>query len=265
MKHLFKNWEKVRKEIAGKYLMLFLDYDGTLAPIVDRPEDARIPVETREALERLSKIRDCKISIISGRALEDISKRVGIKNIIYSGNHGLEIEGPKIRFKHSLSCGYGNLLRNIEARLKERLSSERGVFIENKGLSLTLHFRLAKKEAVSYIKTVFHEVVILYLLKNKIKIRPGKKVLEIRPPIEWDKGKILLWLLARQQASLGDVKILPIYAGDDITDEDAFEVLEGKGLTIFIGKPGNSQAAYYLKNTKEALELLNRIVKIKSR
>lgn len=264
MKHIFKEWDKLKKEIAGKYIMLFLDYDGTLAPIAGRPEDAHIPNKAKEALERLSRVRDCKLSVISGRGLEDIKKMVGIRDIAYSGNHGLEIEGPKIKFKHTIPARYRGILRNIEARLKERLSSVEGVFVENKGFSLALHFRLAKEEAVSFIKDVFREATTAYLLKNNIKVRPGKKVLEVRPPTEWDKGKIVLWLLARQEANLGDAKVLPIYVGDDLTDEDAFEALKKRGLTIFVGTPRQSHARYYLEDTKEVLELLRRILKIKS-
>ncbi|MFH1889014.1 MAG: trehalose-phosphatase [Candidatus Omnitrophota bacterium] len=266
MKHIFKDWDKLKKELSDKYIMLFLDYDGTLTPIADKPKDANIPLKTKSVLEGLSRRPDCKVAVISGRSLEDIKKMVGIKGIIYSGNHGLEIEGPKIKFRHSVSARYQRILQNIETKLKEKFVSVEGVFVENKVFSLSFHFRLAKEKDIPFIKDSFREATISYLLKNNIKVGLGKKVLEVRPPIEWDKGKIVLWLLARQQVSRGEEKILPLYIGDDLTDEDAFEVLKNKGLTVFVGTPTRqSHARYYLEDTKEAFELLNRILAAKNK
>jgi len=116
------------------------------------------------------------------------------------------------------------------------------------------------KKNIPQVKTIFHETVILYLVRNKIKIKTGKMVLEVRPPSEWDKGKIVLWLLVRQKFALKDKSFVPIYIGDDKTDEDAFKVLKNNGITIFVGKPKPSYAQYYLKDTNEVKEFLKRIL-----
>jgi len=265
MKNLFLSWRAVKKELSGRRIMLFLDYDGTLAPIAGTPEKARIPPEVKKILNKLAKNPKYKLAVISGRAVENIKNIIGLKEIIYSGNHGLEIEGPKIKFKPLVSPGYKMILGRIKNDLEQKISSIRGAFVEDKGLSLSLHYRLADKRLIPRIKTIFHETVILYLIRNKIKIKAGKMVLEVRPPIEWDKGKVVLWLLARWRFKLGGKDIVPVYIGDDLTDEDAFRALKNKGITIFVGRPKESCAAYYLKNTAEVKEFLQRLREISER
>lgn len=260
MKNVFNYWDRLKKDLSGKYIMLFLDYDGTLTPIVNKPEKANIPGEAKKLLEVLSQEPNCKVTVISGRALEDLKNKVGIKNIIYSGNHGLEIEGPQIKFQPALPLRYREALQHIKSELEHRLASVKGVFVEDKGFSLSLHFRRAPEKQIPFIKASFHEAVTLYLIGNKVKVRPGKKVFEVRLPVEWDKGKIVLWLLARQEVVSIDRPIAPVYIGDDVTDEDAFMVLRNRGLTIFVGKKKSSCAKYYLKDTKEVRKFLRRIL-----
>ncbi|MDP3041655.1 MAG: trehalose-phosphatase [Candidatus Omnitrophota bacterium] len=262
MRYIFNDLEQIKKNFKDKYLFLFLDCDGTLTPIVDTPDKATISPGTKRLLNSLSQKKNCRIAIISGRALADIKKKVGLKNIIYSGNHGFQIEGPKIKHEMVVPSGYKKILERIKAQLKEKLSGTKGVFVEDKKLSLALHFRLADRQQVPLIKTIFHESVILYLVSNKIKIRPGKKILEVIPPVYWDKGKVVLWLLARQEALSRSGKIIPIYIGDDTTDEDAFKVLKNRGLTVFVGHADSSQAKYYVKSVKEVHELLKYILDI---
>lgn len=260
MKYLFENWNEIRKNLSNKYIMLFLDYDGTLTPIVESPEKAVISREPKKLLEKLSKNLRCKIAIISGRSLKDIKNMAGLKNIIYSGNHGLEIEGPRIKFESPVSPRYRSILEHINTDLTRKLSSIKGVILEDKGFSLSIHFRQVNKKQIPYVKTIVHETAIIYLVRNRIKIKPGKMVLEIRPPIKWDKGDVVLWLLARQRFYLKNKSIFPIYIGDDLTDEDAFEVLRNKGLTVFVGESKTSHAEYFLKNTKEVTEFLRQIL-----
>ncbi|PIW68245.1 MAG: trehalose-phosphatase [Candidatus Omnitrophica bacterium CG12_big_fil_rev_8_21_14_0_65_42_8] len=264
MEHLFFQLNKLKDVLKNKFIFLFLDYDGTLTPIVQNPDKAVISRKTKEVIRSLSKIPHCRMAIISGRALKDIKNKIGLEGIIYAGNHGLEIEGPKIRFKAHVSIRYRATLRKIKSILKKKLSKIKGVIIEDKGLTLSVHYRLVDIKDVQPVKTIFHEAVAHYIISNKIKIRPGKKVLEIRPPLEWDKGKIVLWLLARLKFVLGKEPCLPIYIGDDMTDEDAFRALETMGLTVFVGGSKSSHARYYLKNTQEVTEFLGQILKIKT-
>jgi len=168
MKNIFDYWDKLKEELSNKYIMLFLDYDGTLTSIAKTPGKAVISQETKRLLSSLSQRENCRIAIISGRTLVDIKKRVGLKNIIYSGNHGFQIEGPKIKHELAVPSGYKKVLQCIKTQLKEKLSGIKGVFVEDKKLSLALHFRLADRKQLPFIKTVFHEITIIYLVKNKI-------------------------------------------------------------------------------------------------
>lgn len=259
MKYIFDEWNEMERKLKGKNIFLFLDYDGTLTPIVEHPEEATLSFETKELLNKLAKSPKCKLAIVSGRALRDVKNMVGLNEVIYVGNHGLEIEGPKIKFESPVSSEFKNTLQKIKEDLEKKLAGISGVMIEDKGLTLSLHYRLVKKEDHLIIKNIFNYTVQPYLVKKKIKIKPGKKVLEIRPPIEWDKGKVVLWLIARWKFSLGDKDIAPVYIGDDITDEDAFKALRNKGITIFVGRQSKSYAKYYLKDTDEVGEFLSRI------
>lgn len=263
MKHLFLYWDILKDELRNKFLSLFFDYDGTLTPIVETPAKAVIPKETKELLKKLSENHNCKLAIISARSLNDVKNIAGIKDIIYVGNHGLEIEGPKIRFKSPVSSGLKRILIHINNELSGKLSKIRGVFIEDKGLALSIHYRLVDRRDISLVKNIFTETTQPYILQNKIRISYGKKVYEIRPPVEWDKGKVVLWLLARQQFAKGIDKVFPVYIGDDVTDEDAFKAVQNKGLTVFVGKPKKSYAQYYLKNTSEVMQLLRQLMELK--
>jgi trehalose-phosphatase len=264
MSHLFFQLNKLKDSLKDKFIFLFLDYDGTLTPIVETPDKAVIPRKTMEILRGLSKNPHCRVAIISGRALKDIKNKIGLEGIIYTGNHGLEIEGPKIKFKALVSMRYMAILKKIKTILKKKLSKIKGAIIEDKGLTLSVHYRLVDIKNAWLVKTIFHETLAYYIVSNKVKIRHGKKVLEMRPPLEWDKGKIVLWLLARLKFILGKEPCAPIYIGDDATDEDAFRALKNTGLTVFVGDSKSSHAKYYLRNTQEVTEFLEQILKIKT-
>jgi len=265
MDYLFTQLSKVKEQLCNKFILLLLDYDGTLTPLAETPTKAVISQETKELLRKLSKSSHCAVGIISGRSLEDIKNTVGIKNIIYAGNHGLEIEGPKIKFESLVSPRLKSIIRNIAEELSKRFSSIKGVLIEDKGLTLSIHYRLVDKKDMPALERFFFEVTNSYTLRGKIKINSGKKVYEIKPSVQWDKGKIVLWLMARQQFASGENKVMPVYIGDDVTDEDAFKVLKRKGLTIFVGRPGSSTADYYLKDAQDVARFLHLTLGLKDK
>lgn len=264
MDYLYKNLQRLEAQIKDRPLFIFLDFDGTLAPVASSPDKAALPQRTSRALKKLSAVGNCKIAVISGRAMRDIKKKIGLHEIIYAGNHGLEIEGPRIKFTKLVSARYKSILKHLKEELRRRLSPIKGALLENKGLSLSVHYRLADKKDIARVKGIVHECSLTYLRSNEAKLRQGKMVLEIRPHSELGKGGVSLWLLARQIFKSKNKNILPLYIGDDLSDEDAFRALKGKGITVFVGKKRISHARYYLRDFKEVRAFLERILKLKS-
>ena len=263
MEHLFDRWEGFKKGLSNGFVFLCCDYDGTLTPIVETPDKARMPEETKTILQELMNTAQCGIALVSGRSLSDLKRMVGLRDVIYAGNHGLEIEGPKIRFESLVPPESKSIIRNVAEKIAHRLSTIKGVIIEDKGLTISAHYRLVDTKDIQEFLSAFNEITEPYATRHQIVITSGKKVFEVRPPVVWDKGKVVVWLLARQQFMTGDRSVFPVYLGDDVTDEDAFKALRNKGLTIFVGEPGNSHARYYLKNTDEVVSFLRRLLEIK--
>jgi trehalose 6-phosphate phosphatase len=256
MTYFFAELAVLKHLIENRHVCLFLDYDGTLTPIVQKPEYAVLPAETRGLLKTLSKNDRCDLTVISGRALTDIKKKVGLKNITYIGNHGMEIEGPDLNSRFPLPPGYKNDLKQLYAILHQSLLGIDGVIIEDKGCSLSIHYRLVDPKIFPLMKRNFEEAVSTYVQKKRITVRDGKMVFEVRSPLDWDKGKAVLWLLEKKCTSRQTETTLPIYIGDDLTDEDAFAALKDKGLTIVVGQPEKSCAQYFLNDMAEVAEFL---------
>lgn len=258
-RYLFPELERIKKILRGKFVYFFLDYDGTLTPIAETPQKAVLPKETKELLRSLIALPSCKVAIISGRALRDIEKQVGLSNIVYVGNHGFEIKGPRITFESPLPRRYRATLKSIKEKLQKELSDIRGVIIEDKGFSLCVHYRQVDKNKIPLVKAAFSGALLIHEIREYVVIRMGKMLLEIRPTIPWDKGKVVLWLLARQKFASDEKgrKVLPVYIGDDFTDEDAFRDINNKGITIFVGRPRKTLAKYRVSNTDEVVRFLS--------
>jgi trehalose 6-phosphate phosphatase len=221
-------------------ILLFLDFDGTLAPIVEDPSLASMPAATRQALGRLAFDRRFSLAIISGRALSDLQLRVDLENLIYAGNHGLEISGPGMEFVEPTAAQQLKALGELARHLRARLHDIPGVEVENKVLSASVHFRRVPAGHLPEIRQIVQDAVIFD--GNPFHITEGRKVLEIRPSVGWDKGMAVRWI---QQAS-GHPNALPIYLGDDSTDEDAFLALP-QGITVSVGKIRETSAQYFLE------------------
>lgn len=260
LKYAFSGIDSIANSLRNKIVYLFLDYDGTLAPIARTPEAAKISGETRRVLMRLSGVGRCKIAVVSGRSLQDISGRINIRNIVYVGNHGFEIKGPGINFIKFISTGQRKVLENISKKLKNKFSSIRGVLIEDKNFSLSIHYRLAGKKYRLKIQKEFRRIISSFGFKKKVNIKKGKMSLEVRPCVAWNKGSAVRWLLKRHPY-FKSRSVFAVYIGDDTTDEDAFRYLKGKGMTVFVGRPNNTRASFYLKNTKDVVRFMKLILK----
>lgn len=251
MRYLFSHKERIFLKIKkSRGVFLFLDYDGTLTPIVSRPEDAKISAQVKKLVGNLNSYPWLRAAIISGRSLSDVKKMAGINGIIYAGNHGLEIQNGNRKIKKVIPLASNLLLKKIKLSLKGSLKNINGAIIEDKGPTLSVHFRMASPAGRKKIKSIFKKTLAPHMASNNLRVMSGKMVLEVRPALEWGKGKAVL-------ALLGKTKDLPIYIGDDTTDNDAFRALKGKGICIFVGRPRKDIAAdYYLKDTKEVEKFL---------
>ncbi len=262
--NFFDHWPRVKESLKDKDILLLLDYDGTLAPITETPDKAVMTEDMRQVLVGLSKFSQCHLAVISGRKLSDLKHMIDIPNITYIGNHGFEIEGSRLDFESLISAQYREDLETIRGLLKTKLSSVKGIWLEDKEIILAVHFRLAGVKGSSLAKKIFMNVCQSYLRCQRISIMEGKKVLEIRPPIKWDKGEAALWILSKWQQQLGKDRIVTIYIGDDLTDEDAFRILDGAAMTIKIGESGKSSAHYFLRTQEEVFILLKQILALES-
>lgn len=256
MGHLLEHWVEVEKTL-GSNLLLLLDYDGTLTPIVERPQDAVLSESMREVLTKVSKCYP--IGVVSGRALADVRKIVGIDGIYYSGNHGFEISGPDVELTKEEAERARPAISEICSVMKARSTQFEGMIVEDKGPTASVHYRMVAEDKVTELKELFNELVDSSVREGKIRVTRGKKVLEIRPNVDWDKGRAVEWLMDVVSKERGEV--YPIYMGDDVTDEDAFLALKGKGLTVLVTQEERkSNAEYYLRSTEEVGEFLRRLI-----
>ena len=247
--------EALMEKFRGRRVAVFLDYDGTLTPIVARPDLALLSDPMRETLQRLGRL--CTTAVISGRALADVRQLVALDVLFYAGNHGLEIEGPEnTQIRHDKGLAFVEAVDAAYRALQPCLQEIEGVLIEHKKFSLSVHYRLVDEQRVAEIERV---VDTMLEQQPSLKKHHGKKVFEIRPRIDWNKGKALLWLL--ETLGLEDEAVLPVYIGDDVTDEDAFKVLQGRGLGILVTDgPCSTAASHGLKNTDEVKDFLDQLV-----
>lgn len=250
-------FDDIKLQLNKKQVFICLDYDGTLTPIVDTPSLAIISSKMQTLLEEIS--QQCPVAIISGRQLTDIAARVGVEAIYYAGNHGLEISKPGI-FAQTFEYGkeFINELNNIYEALMLKLSSVKGCIVENKIFSLSVHYRLISKSDMSLMEACVEKILVEY---PEFKKRKGKKVFEILSPAEWDKGKTL-WFILNQFIQKPSEDYLPIYIGDDLTDEDGFLALKKRGIGILVSeKLKRTRAKYRLKSVDEVYQFLLEIKK----
>ena len=260
MEYLLFAWpEVVRRVRNAEDILLLCDYDGTLTPIVERPELAVLPDTARILLQKLAHHQKFRVGIISGRAISDLKELVGINDIIYAGNHGLEIEGPGFKFINPLAEDLMPLLHLLHRVLVQSLTFIKGAFVEDKGLTLSVHYRQVDESRVPEVTNAVESIVSTSRAVGKVKTTTGKKVYEVRPAVDWDKGKAIQLLLDKY--SRKKRRQLVIFLGDDRTDEDGFKVVNRYGgASIFIGEENTeSSASYYLRSPGEVerfLELL---------
>ncbi len=259
--HALDEGKALARRFAGKQPAVFLDYDGTLTPIRDRPEDAVISDSMREAVRRLAE--RVPVCVVSGRDRRVVQELMGLDTLIVAGSHGFDIWSPAGgSIQREEGASFEGLLRAVEQRLRTELIDLPGALVEPKKSSVAAHFRLVPEEQRPRVKEIVDAILSEH--PDELKVTPGKMVFEIQPKLDWDKGKAVLYLLKALDLDRDDV--VPIYLGDDLTDEDAFRALEGRGIGIFVGSADDPETAgrttvadYVLNTIDEVEEFLNRL------
>ncbi len=264
-KNFLEDIENHQKSLQAKDLLLFLDFDGTLAAIVEHFQDANISDSMRFVLERLSHRDDCRITIVSGRALSDLKRRINLQRIVYVGNHGFEMEGPRVRFDQKVFPLVRHLYGSVQEKILKRFPGLSGLVLEDKGVTCSIHYRAVATSFKESLRRFIRQVTSEFVDRKELIVRWGKEVCELRPPVIWDKGTAVRWLLKQDLADVKAKKTLVIYIGDDDTDEDAFRALCSLAITIHVGQVKATAARYFLKDVAQVEELLKRLYELKKK
>ncbi|XP_024027895.1 trehalose-phosphate phosphatase A isoform X2 [Morus notabilis] len=272
-----KSFEQITNHAKGRRIALFLDYDGTLSPIVDNPDCAFMSDAMRAAVQKVAKY--FPTAIISGRSRDKVYEFVGLTELYYAGSHGMDIMCP---VKPSISDDKPNCFKSTDKQgkdinlfqpaaeflpmihevftsLVESTKGIEGAKVENNKFCVSVHYRNVDEKNWNLVAQCVHNILKDY---PRLRLTHGRKVLEVRPVINWDKGKAVAFLLESLRLSNCD-DVLPIYVGDDRTDEDAFKVLKERncGYGILVSSvPKESSAYYSLRDPSEVMEFLKSLV-----
>jgi trehalose-phosphatase len=247
-------WQSILRD---QRIFLFLDLDGTLVEIAATPGEVSLSSEMHGCLEELANLPGTLIGVVSGRKMEEVQRLASVEKIFYVGLHGLEIAMP---WGGKISYPAGEeviaALRSMRDEWSRSSAAMPGIFLEDKGLTLALHFRLAKREDASKVMRDFFQIVGAYQKRGiPLEILEGKEVLEVKPG-GIDKGTAVSCLLDKYGEGA-----VPVYLGDDVTDEAAFRSLRLRGITVLVAEvPRPTAASYYLRNPDEVYAFLKYLV-----
>jgi trehalose 6-phosphate phosphatase len=224
------SYEAVRERVENASgLVLCTDFDGTLAPIETDPDAPEIVPENRDLLESLRDADDTRVAVVSGRALADVRERVGLDGIAYAGNHGLELRRHGSTAVHPIAAKHRRRIGRICSALESELSTVEGATVEDKSVTATIHYRKTPTERVERVREIVRTAVSRFG-DGRIRLTDGKEIIELRPAVRWHKGMAVSLLTDDHPADW-----LPIYIGDDTTDESAFRAVSD-GLAIYVGE-----------------------------
>jgi trehalose-phosphatase len=247
---LFDALHEIGDRVAhAPHLLVCLDFDGTLTPIVANPADAFLDPKTHDVVAKLAGHEHVTVAIVSGRTRSDLLARIELPGLIYAGNHGLEISGPGFVFIEPTAAACRDELHKLATELNNRLSGILNVFVEDKGLTISVHDRRVPAEHLDEVRRLVHAT--LANSRHPFQLTPGDRIYDIRPRVAWDKGVAVSWI--RKQ--MGQSNALAVYLGDDATDEDAFAGLRDE-ITIKVGPNGETVAHYRLESCEDVQQFL---------
>jgi trehalose 6-phosphate phosphatase len=214
------------EDLAARQPAVFFDFDGTLSDIVDDPDSAQLVAGAAEALQKLA--GRCPVAILSGRDLADVTARIGLPGIWYAGSHGFELTAPDgTHHQNDAAAATIPVLEQAAAQLRERLGPIPGVVVEHKRFGVAVHYRNAARDRVGEVAAAVRAAGQC----DALRVTTGREVIELRPDVDWDKGRTLRWVIDHLHDS---APLVPIYLGDDITDEDAFDAVRQDGIPILV-------------------------------
>lgn len=227
------------------------DFDGTLSPLVARAEEAALLPEAVPVIERLARDPRVMLAFISGRGLKDLAPRLGslASDSLLAGNHGLEIAGKGFDWVHPEAVAIRPMLEQLTRQLCQLLPDLPDARIEDKGLSLTVHYRQLDEALIPELTERMRQLD----LPDGIGRHEGKKVFEFRPEISWNKGAAIREVL--QRFHIADAAT--VFLGDDTTDEDVFARLDASAFTVHVGPAINqSRARHYARDPEDVVNCL---------
>ena len=250
----------IEARLRGSPLVLLLDVDGTLAPIAPRPEYASVPRDTRQILADLAATPNVRVVVISGRSADDARRLVDVPGLWIIGNHGIEVAAPgEAPTARDAVAGYADSIAEAAARATRIADTLPGVIVENKRWTLSVHYRLAHPTVVPSLSARIAEIA----KELGLALTGGKEVLELRPPVEIDKGTAAI-LVAEELGALSDGASI-FCAGDDRTDEDMFRAFRSRrpdAVTVWVGPESaadRTAAQFHVPDTAAMCELLEAV------
>ena len=247
-----KQWLRERLQGADG-LFVMTDFDGTVADIVEDPDDAEMRERAREALEGVSAHPRGEVAVVSGRTVADVRERADVDGAYYAGNHGLELDDGDELSVHSGAREARERLPEVCEAIEQALAHEE-VFVEDKGVTATVHYRQADVDG-DRVRAVVESILTDHDPERVLRLTEGKKIVELRPAVDWGKGESVD--LLRERFTPEDEEWLTIYIGDDTTDEAAFEALDGEGVAVAVGSDTDATAApCVVSDPREVTDLL---------
>jgi trehalose 6-phosphate phosphatase len=241
--------------ITARRPAVFFDFDGTLSDIVDDPDAARPVAGAVDALRELAE--QCPVAVLSGRDLADVTRRLGVPGIWYAGSHGFELTAPDgTHHENQDAAAAIPVLEQAAGELRDRLRPVPGVVVEHKRFGVAVHYRNAARDRVGEVAAAVRAAG----QRDALRVTTGREVIELRPDLDWDKGKTLRWVIDHLP---GADSLVPIYLGDDITDEDAFDAISADGIPILVrhNEDGDraTAARYALESPSRVAEFTGRL------
>lgn len=256
--YLYGRWPEVEGRLRLSLgVLLMLAYEGVLVP-AGRAGEAGPGAEVREALERLAKdARWARVVVLDSRTVDQLKELVGVEGVAYAGLDGMVVDGPWLSLAYEPAQRLRSEVAKLRDELVEALRTFSGVGLVDRGLSLSIDYSKAPR---GLGRRVSRAVFSLLSARGGFRLLRKRKVLEVTPDVDWDRGRAVELLLAQE----GLRELLPVYVGGDEVDEPAFRALGAGGLTVVVGRRPRSYARLYVKNVEEVGEFVRRVARLSS-